>query len=137
MMLFADFNYYQNEFGGSLVPESGWNKAAGKAGDLINAATFGRIETEIPAQFETNIKRCCCEMAEFIYAYAENLVKSGTGQATAKSYEQIGSYAVNYASVSDSISSLLDGTPSGLKTLLDEIIRKHLGRTGLLFRGVG
>ena len=118
------------------MPSSDWNRTAGKASDFLDAATFGRLENGIPENFERNVKRCICEMSEYVYAFAESLSKSGTNQAGAKTYEQIGAYAVNYAGISDSISTLMNGSPAGLETLLSQIAMKYLGRTGLLYRGV-
>ena len=135
-MIYADYSYYTDSFGGSVIPESAWNRTAGKASDYLDAATFGRLADGIPDSYADSVKRCECEIAEYLCTYAESLMKAGTGQAGAKSYEQIGSYAVNYASVSDSISSLLNGSSAGLDSLIQEIILKHLGRTGLLYRGI-
>lgn len=135
-MIYADYNYYTTEFGGSLVPEASWNFTAGKVSDYLDAVTFGRLENGIPVNFERNVKRCACEMAEYFFSFAESALKSGTNQAGTKTYEQIGAYSVNFGSVSDNISTLLDGSPAGLETLLAQIAMKHLGRTGLLYRGV-
>ncbi len=110
-------------------------RTAGKAGDYLDAATFGRLTDGIPEAYAEKVKRCTCEIAEYLYTYAESLIKSGTGQAGAKSYEQIGAYSVNYASVSDSISALLNGSSAGLDSLIHEIIMKQLGNSGLLYRG--
>lgn len=136
-MIYADYGYYQSAFGGSVVPESSWNRTAGKAGDFLDAATFGRLKSGVPEEYQENVRRCTCEISEYLYTYAESLMKSGTGQAGTKSYEQIGAYSVNYASVTDSISALLNGKPAGLDSLIHEIIMKHLGDTGLLYRGCG
>lgn len=135
-MIYADYPYYTGSFGGAVVPESSWNRIAGKAGDYLDSATFGRLESGVPEIHAEKIKRCTCEIAEYLYTYAETLLKSGSGQAGAKSYEQIGAYSVNYASVSDSISALMNGSASGLDSLIQEIMMKHLGRTGLLYRGL-
>ena len=133
-MNYADYSYYQNVFGGSVVPESSWLRIAGKAGDYLNAATFDRLTGGIPEEYAEKVGRCICEIAEYLYTYAESLMKSGTGQAGAKSYEQIGAYAVNYASVSDSISALMNGGSAGLDSLIQDIIMKYLGNTGLLYQ---
>ncbi len=134
-MIYADFDYYQNEFGGSLVPETDWNRIAAKAGDFLDAAVFGRLKSGIPDENQISVKRCICEISEYLYAYSESLMKAGTGQAGAKSYEQIGAYSVNYASIADSISALTNGNSAGLDSLIRNIILKHLGDSGLLYRG--
>ncbi|MBR0483943.1 MAG: hypothetical protein IJJ69_04085 [Oscillospiraceae bacterium] len=135
-MIYADYPYYTESFGGSVIPEPAWNRTAGKASDYLDAATFGRLADGIPEKYADSVRRCECEIAEYLYTYAEALMKAGTGQAGAKSYEQIGAYSVNYASVSDSISALMNGSSAGLDSLIQEIIMKHLGRTGLLYRGL-
>lgn len=137
--MYADYSYYTGDYGGSLVPEDGWTNAAGKASDWMDAATFGRLADGIPAEWETQVRRCCCELAETYYssvilpqsAAAEN----GTGQMI--STETNNTYSVTYRSASDSVSALLHGSEAGLEDVLHSIVMKHLGRTGLLFRGLG
>lgn len=136
--MYADYEYYSSQFGGSVVPEDLWVRAAGDASDRMDAATFGRLENGIPADHETKVKRCCCEMAEQIYSVSLAAVSAeGTASSmSAKASESIGAYSVTYCSAADGIAAQLHGESAGLEDVLQSIIGKHLGRTGLLYRGV-
>ncbi len=134
--MYADYEYYSSRFGGSIVPEDLWVRAAGDASDRMDAATFGRLENGIPADHETKVKRCCCEMAEQIYSISLSAVSAVTSGTGAKASESNGAYSVTYRSAADGIAAQLHGESAGLEDVLQSIIGKHLGRTGLLYRGV-
>lgn len=126
-MIYADYSYYTDEYGGNTISESDFRTFAVKASERINAVTFGRLENGIPEAYTENIKRCCCELAENIHKY-------GNVQATengAVSSEKIGSYSIDYQSTAEQIAAV-----SELDDVCDDVIRRHLGRTGLLYRGV-
>ena len=133
--MYADYSYYSGTYGGTIVPEESWNCAAGKASDRIDAAVFGRLASGIPAEFETQIKRCCCELAELYYSNVL-LPASENSSGQAISTETNNTYSVTYRSVADTSAAFLHGSSAGLEDLAQSIIMKHLGRTGLLFRGV-
>ena len=42
-MMYADYSYYTDNFGGSLIPETDWNRTAGIASSWMDSATFGRL----------------------------------------------------------------------------------------------
>lgn len=126
-MIYIDYSYYTDEYGGCLIPESDFKLTAGKASERINAATFGRLENGISEAYSEKIKRCCCELAENIHKYG-NMQVSESG---AVSSEKIGSYSIEYQSTAEQLSAV-----SALDDACDDVIRRHLGRTGLLYRGV-
>lgn len=136
--MYADHSYYTAVYGGHLVPADSWQNAAGRASDWMDSAAFGRLSSGIPPEWTEQVRRCCCEMAEVIYssliqpqtAAAEN----GAGQLI--STETNSTYSVSYRSAGDTASSALYGAPAGVEDVLHAIVRKHLGRTGLLYRGV-
>lgn len=134
--MYADYHYYKQEFYGRLIPESDWKQSAEKASDYLDSATFGRLMQGIPVQYQRNIQRCCCELAESIFSYAESALQAETNQNGLKSSETIGAYSVSYRNRSDVIAGLLNGNSAGLEDILHRIVSKHLGRTGLLYRGV-
>lgn len=136
--MYADYSYYTGDFGGSIVPEESWQRAAGAASDWMDAATFGRLTEGIPEEWERQVRRCCCELAESYYSSAIlpqlAAADSSTGQLI--SAETNSTYSVTYRSASEQAASLLHGSDAGLEDVLHSIAMKHLGRTGLLFRGV-
>ncbi|MBQ9695776.1 MAG: hypothetical protein IJV58_05040 [Oscillospiraceae bacterium] len=133
--MYAEYSYYTGSFGGTLVPEDDWDRAAGSASDWMDAATFGRLTAGVPEEWETQVKRCCCEMAEQVYSLVLSSADTDVGSSALAS-EQIGEYSVSYRSPADRASALLDGSTAGLEDVLRSIVRRYLGRTGLLYRGV-
>ena len=136
-MAYAEFSYYKEFYAGTkITEESTFRHAAERASDYLDARTFGRLCDGIPVEYTAQVKRCCCEMAEQIYSVslsAASAVTSGTG---AKASESNGAYSVTYRSAADGIAAQLHGESAGLEDVLQSIIGKHLGRTGLLYRGV-
>ena len=133
--MYADYSYYAGTYGGTLVPETSWDAAAGKASDRMDAATFGRLVSGIPAESDTQVRRCCCELAELYYGSVMLPVsESSSGQMIGT--ETNSTYSVTYRSASETASALLYGSGAGFEDMAQNIIAKHLGCTGLLFRGV-
>ncbi|MBE6825849.1 MAG: hypothetical protein E7511_03065 [Ruminococcus sp.] len=135
MMMYPDYDYYTEDYGGAIVPEEFWKRAAGSASDYLNAVTFGRLENGIPGKYGTKVARCLCEMAEQIWITSLSAAADASGEP-AKASESNGAYSVTYRSASEGISAQLHGDTAGLEDLLLHICRKHLSRTGLLYRGV-
>lgn len=132
--MYADYSYYTSRFGGDLVPEASWERAAGAASDWMDAATFGRLQEGIPSAWETQIRRCCCELAEVYYTDAiAPATDAETGAAVAS--ETNSTYSITYRSTAENAAALLYGAAAGMEDQMLAVVRKHLGRTGLLFRG--
>lgn len=139
MTIFADYAYYSGTYGGDLIPEEKYPSVASKATDRINAATFGRIEKGVPTEHEEVVKRCCCELAEQIYPITlEAAFTSASGNSSSGiiASETNSKYSVSYRSSSEVLGAQLKGATAGLDDVCLAIILRHLGRTGLLFRGV-
>lgn len=119
--MYANYEYYQNEYHGSAVPPAEFDYYAGLAGDYIDHATVGRATSE-----QTQVKRCACRIAELLY---QNKAAASGNQADAqKTSEKVGDYSVSYA-VQPLTAEQLDAKIKG------EIYR-YLARTGLLYRGL-
>lgn len=136
--MLADYSYYTNDFGGSVVPAESWQHTAEAASDWMCAVTFGRLDADIPVKYERQIKRCCCEIAEQMYlltqsAHGGSDAADGSG---ALASEKNGEYSAEYRSPAETAAALLHGDTAGLNDVLQSIAGKHLGRTGLLYRGV-
>ncbi len=125
-MIYADYAYYSGKFGGSAVSENDFPVLALKASEYMDAVTFDRLKDGIPENFAENISRCCCELVENIQKFG-GLQTTGNG---AVSSEKIGSYSVDYQSTAEQISTF-----SALYRLSDDVVRRYLGRSGLLYRG--
>ncbi|MDE6005492.1 MAG: hypothetical protein K2G88_08925 [Oscillospiraceae bacterium] len=135
-MAYADFPYYQDFFIGTMITDAGmFRQLSERASEYLDMITFGRLCLKIPDEYETLVKKCCCAIAEAIYLFfRDNLDSDSAGKP--KTQETIGAYSVSYASISDTISALLNGNSAGLQDYLYRIAMKYLGRTGLLYRGV-
>ncbi len=136
-MAYADFPYYQDSYIGTAITEAGtFRQAAERASDYLDMVTFGRLCEGIPPEFDRQVKRCCCALAEAIYLYrCGGTDGSADDGSRPKTQETIGAYSVSYADVSSTVSALLDGDTAGLQDYLHSIAMRYLGRTGLLFRG--
>ena len=138
-MTYADYGYYTGEYGGKMISEADFPVYSGKASDRIAAMTFGRLEDSVPEEYSDNVKRCCCELAECIFTYAGISDGSAFEGAGGIASETNGKYSVTFRSGAERLSAvsvMLHGGTSGLEDIYADIIRRHLGRTGLLYRGV-
>ena len=134
--MLADYSYYTNDLGGTLIPKTDWTHTAEAASDWMCAATFGRLDNGIPYVYVRSVKRCCCEIAEQLYRFTAGADETDSDLTGAISHEEIGSYSITYQTPSEAISAMLYGKAAGLQDILYQIARKHLSCTGLLYRGV-
>lgn len=86
MMIFANYTYYRDTFGGELDKQA-FKKLAAKSSAYIDKITFGRASKHAD---DDRVKRCCCELCDTLSAISE----SG-GQV--KQSESAGSWSVTYA----------------------------------------
>lgn len=143
-MKYADYSYYKGEYCGGLIPEESFDFCSARASEYINMHTFDRI-TEGYMQANQaaalKIRSCCCELAESVYSYTVRTGddENGGGAAAGIASEKIGQYSINYRSESEEQAkkvSLAIGDEGNLEKLYYIIILKHLGSTGLMYRGV-
>ena len=136
-MSYANYAYYSANYGGSLIPEEKFSYYSARASEYIDQQTYDRLSAGVPAELTNKVSSCCCELAENIFRFS---AVSGSGAGTNIVSEKNGQYSVSYQSASEMISSQLngkiDGKGAGLCNLLYNIVSKHLGMTGLLYRGV-
>nr|DAG37930.1 MAG TPA: Head Tail Connector Protein [Caudoviricetes sp.] len=133
-MRYADYTYYVETYGGSMIPERDFQYYAARASEYIDQQTFDRLTKGVPQEFADKVSSCCCEAAEKLYCFSASA--SGGGAGSDVSSEKIGQYSVTYHSAADTISSMLNGSDAGMSDLLYSIVGRHLGSTGLLYRGV-
>lgn len=133
-MRYADYGYYSESYGGSLIPEEKFSYYSSRASEYVDQYTFDRLVSGIPQELTDKVSSCCCELADNLYRFSAGSSGSTTGSDV--SSEKLGQYSVTYRSSSESISAMLNGKDSGLLDLIGNIINKHLSMTGLLYKGV-
>lgn len=119
-MIYADYDYYKNEFGGSVVPEPSFIRAVKIASSYMDVFTFNRI---LKSDIVDLIKDCACDMAETVYQLK---LKESTDK-TIKSESNDG-YSVSY------VTEQKDGQDVNLllKNKLYHICKVYLLNTGLM-----
>ena len=121
-MIYADYEYYSNDYGGTMIPENYFTRAIKKAGRYIDRFTFDRI-TEEKAAEHPSLPDCVCEMAEAIYR-----MEGSSGNEKEKKSETTDGYSVSY--VTEGIDGKLN--EEMLRCKLYEIAKVYLMNTGLL-----
>ncbi len=102
------YEYYQDSFGGSLIPESRWKSLEIKMSARINRYTFNRMrEGDWPIQAKTALS----EMCDCAYEYEKR---------DGKTAENNDGYSVSY------------DTGKSLDAMLYEIAEIYLANTGLM-----
>ncbi len=116
----VDYKYYSETYGGSLIPESEFASCELKAEAEVNCFTFGRFETL--KDLSETVKNCVCDVAE---------------QLCKRSKSSNGGYALSSFS-NDGVSGTYadDMSSAGFESALYQCVFKHLGHTGLMYRGI-
>ena len=131
-MMYAGYSYYSGTYCGSLIPEEKFCYYSSRASEYIDRQTFDRLVKGVPQELADKVSSCCCELAENLYRFSVGGNSAGTGIASEKN----GQYSINYRSDAETIAVQLNGSTAGLADLLYAIISRHLGNTGLLYKGV-
>lgn len=111
-LLYADYDYYTNEYNGSEIPSENYPKYAVKARVYLDYVTMGKIGTSVPEC----VKMASCAISEL---YFRNEDSSGI------SSEKSDGYSVAYDK-----SSTLD-------SLILNTAVEYLANSGLLYRALG
>ncbi len=92
-MLYADFIYYKEAYGGSTVPEKNWVHFARRAGAYIDSLVFGRIKSE--TDVTECVKMAVCACADVLYIWdGTQSYESNTANITSETND---GYRVDYA----------------------------------------
>lgn len=83
MIIFANYTYYRDTFGGELDKQM-FKKLSAKASAYIDKITFGRASEHAD---DERVKRCCCELCDSLSAISDGVKQS----------ESVGSWSVTYA----------------------------------------
>lgn len=114
--MYVDYEFYSQTYGGK-VPEILFNKLATQASAIIDYYTFNRIK-----EADNNVKYATCELIDYI----KNIEDKG-GQEVAS--EKVGTHSMTY------VAGNKDGIDP-IKKKQRDIVKKWLGHTGLMYRGV-
>jgi hypothetical protein len=123
MTAYADFEYYQDTYGGTAIALADFSALAIRASYMIDYLTLDRasdvIDADTPAADVTAIKLATCAIADCIQDINE---RSGQIQS-----EKVGGYSVTYTPTPTS--SLSDDARMSLAA------KRYLAKTGLMYRG--
>lgn len=119
-MRYVDYNFYTDDYKGTLIPESAFDNLELKASYFIDSITFNRIVGS--GEISGDVAFAICAVAEVI-----NKITANGG---IKSSETIGNHSITYLNNSSS-----NGTLSENKMMYDAAY-PYLVNTGLLYRGV-
>lgn len=125
-MVYATYEYYVEEYGGTAIPEEAFNKAIRKASRYIDQFTFGRITEENMDAFPA-LPDCACDMADAIYKSSDK-----NDSEREKKSENTDGYSVTY------VTENVDGKPveEMLRKKLYAIAGVYLMNTGILYCGI-
>ncbi|MBQ6787548.1 MAG: hypothetical protein IJO85_07495 [Lachnospiraceae bacterium] len=106
--MYADFEYYQKEYGGKVFPSADdMKRYARKADRILDSSTSGKLEFAFPTDTKTvqAIKDCACELAEFSYQIDQYLAVAaeGAGYITQEDGKVRGKIVKSVSSGSESI----------------------------------
>lgn len=116
--MYLDYDFYKTNWGGKVLEED-FTQLNIKATQIVNYYTFNRLKNfEI---IDDDVKYAICELIDEIYR-----LQSTDGKEIAS--EKVGTYSISYAVNNDSEKVIQDKQKN--------IVKKWLGHTGLLYRGV-
>ena len=121
--MYADYNFYENNFKGTLVPFEVYDSFNREASVFIDYITLNRTKNleKIPDE----VKMATCTVIEYMYRITDG---TGITPLQLKSSESIGDYQVSYQSS--------QRTPIvEVETLYYQAAKRYLAHTGLLYRG--
>lgn len=90
-MLYADYSYYTETYGGKLEAEA-YTYFGARASRLIDQLTFGRAD-HAPDIMADRIKWCCCELADELHLQDATSEQTGHGAIASESND---GYSVSY-----------------------------------------
>ncbi len=124
---YADFNYYEQVYGGTNVSLANYDSFNRDASAFIDYITFNRIKKldDVPDE----VKLAVCSVIDKMYS-----VTDGTGNEPTqlKSSESVGDYQVSYQSSNQSQTTLTNQ----FKSMYYQTAKMYLEHTGLLYRGI-
>lgn len=123
MAAYADFEFYEDNFGGTAIASADFSTLAIRASFMIDFLTFDRaadvISDDEDADQVTAIKMATCAVAEVIQEISDRTAKIQS--------EKVGPYSVTYTPTpTDSLSN---------DARMSLAAKRYLVKTGLMYRG--
>lgn len=112
----TEFEFYQSQFYGDLIPQEQWNKYSHRAKTKVDFLTFGRTIKMDPLTPEVN--SCICAIAE--YLFNDDMINNGM-----ISSESTDGHSVTY----------VQKTNVQKESDLKSIAIEYLANTGLMYPG--
>lgn len=112
----TEFEFYQSQFYGDLIPQEQWNKYSHRAKTKVDFLTFGRTIKMDPLTSEVN--SCICAIAE--YLFNDDMINNGS-----ISSESTDGHSVTY----------VQKTNVQKESDLKSIAIEYLANTGLMYPG--
>lgn len=119
-MIYATYEYYTENYGGTALTESEFPKYAKRASAEIDHVTFGRISNMTEEEIPEAVRDAMCDVAERLHHYE-------TAEGSTVASENNDGYSISYRDT---------GTIDTQKHEIWSTIRTYLAVTGLMFRGV-
>ena len=120
MTVYVDFEYYENNYGGTAVSSALFHGHAVRASRMIDRLTFGRAAEAIDDETYTEpIKLATCAVIDSIQE-----INTRAGQIAS---EKVGPHSVVYTTTPNSL--LSD------EARMSQAAKRYLGSTGLMYRG--
>lgn len=114
---FIDYDYYKNNYGGTLVSSTNFTRLSLQASYFINKITFGRAEKS--ENYLEEIKLATCSVLEEMYK-----IENDGGVKVA---ETVGKHSVTFSNSSRDVTE---------EKIYYKAAITYLSNTGLLYRGI-
>lgn len=95
-MTLVDYNYYSNNYKGTVIPQDSFDNMAIKASSIVNLNTYMRIKEE--SQITKDVKDATCEVAELLFnqeTLKNKLLQSSVESGDIAS-ESLGPHSITY-----------------------------------------
>lgn len=112
--MYVDYDFYSNNYGGNVLQDE-FTRLEMQASTIVDYYTFNRIK-----EADDKVKFAACELIDYLKELED------TGGKEIES-EKVGSHSVTYAKNDDT-------NPIARKQY--DIVKKYLGYTKLMYRGV-
>lgn len=134
-MIYADYDYYANEYFGRAIKVEDFPRLALHASQYIDYITRGRAQDGMEP-----VRMCCCALAERYQTIeaarelAQKSLSAGAADGAEVQSQTVGGWSRAYRSGGDSAQSAAQAEEVSRSALLDTA-RQYLANTGLLYRG--
>lgn len=125
-MAYASYAFYQSSYKGSFIPAAAFDEMAERASEYLDADTGGKTACAAAGALEA-VRRCCCAVAEVLYADRLQAAK-GTPTGAVLKAETVGTWRQEYELTGDAAKTQAEK--------VYDLEKRYLGPWGLLYRGV-